>query len=86
MSMSSINRNNEAIRNLEIAIEKYEDAISMINSKNKNNQKSDEIVSLMRNAISEMKGIESELKRINSRIKSELDRIKREEAEKWKKK
>lgn len=81
MSNLSVNKNNQAIANIKLAIKKYEGAISKISKKNAN-ERSNEIITLIKSCISELNGLSSKIEAINTQINRELRRVAEEEKEK----
>lgn len=79
MSRTSIKQNNQAIAEIDLAISKYEDAISKI-SINNDNERINGIISLINNDILSLKKAKATLEFINSQI--ELEMRKADELEK----
>ena len=73
MSRTSINKNNQAIANINLAISKYEDAISTIKSTNEN-ESINAIVSQINSCIVSLTEAKSKIGSINSQIEIELRR------------
>lgn len=79
MSRTSINKNNQAIANINSAISKYEDAISTIKATNEN-ESINAIVSQIDSCIASLRGAASQLSSINAQIEGEMRRVEAEEA------
>ena len=74
MSRISINKNNQAIENINSAIRMYEDAISTISATN-DNAKTKEIIALINGCIANLSSVKSKINDINSQISNEIRRV-----------
>ena len=79
MSLRSIGQNNDAIITMQEAIDIYDGIISEINLKNKNNKKTNEIVSVMNSNIIALKDAIAKTRSLNSRMRTALSTLKDEE-------
>ena len=72
MSKISINYNKEAIKYINEAIEKYEDAISTIKKTN-DNEKTDEIIRLINGNITGLIELKKRISGINDQIENKMN-------------
>ncbi len=72
MSKISINYNKEAIKYINEAIEKYEDAISTIKKTN-DNEKTDEIIRLINGNITGLIELKKKISGINDQIENKMN-------------